>query len=179
MCWLEGRTDIPSRNSFLIDPFFKISFSFLPFLLYSLFQYLLLTPFLYSLFFACPHACLPPSLPSLSLPPYFILFLQSSLVQLFSFLLPLSLSLSSFLLSFFVLPFYWLLFFDLILFTYFPFMFLLSPSFSLPSLPSFSIFFLYFPVLPFLLATSSSFLKSVHILCLSLSHLRLLSFVTF
>lgn len=118
-------------------------------------------PFLLlSLFFACLHACLLPFLSS-----YFILFLQASLFKLSAFLLPFSLP--SFYFFFLSCLFYWLLFYKLILFTSFLYFF----SLSLSLLSFFHGFSLYVPVLLFLLATGSSFLKYVHIFCLPSIHL--------
>ena len=119
-------------------------------------------PFLLlSLFFVRLHACLLPFLSS-----YFILFLQASLFKLSAFLLPFSLPSFYFFLS---CLFYWLLFYKLILFTSFLYFFPLS--FSVPSLFLPWSLSLCVPVLLFLLATGSSFLKYVHIFCLPSIHL--------
>ena len=113
-------------------------------------------PFLLlSLFFVCLHPCLLPFLSS-----YFILFLQASLFKLLSF--SLSLFLHFFCPAFFTGSYF-------INSPYLPLLYFFPLSFSVPSL--FLPWFLYVPVLLFLLATGSSFLKYVHIFCLPSTHL--------
>ena len=144
-----------SCNLFIKNFFFpSFLFSFIP-IFNSSFH-----AFSFAFSFLCPPACLPSSLS---------FFLFYSLFTGFSFqtvCFP-SPFLSSFLLFFLSCLFYWLLFYKLILFTSFLYFCLLS--FSVPSL--FLPWFLYVPVLLFLLATGSSFLKYVHIFCLPSIHL--------
>lgn len=119
-------------------------------------------PFLLlSLFFACLHACLLPFLSS-----YFILFLQASLFKLSAFLLPFSLPSFYF---FFCPAFFTGSYF--INSSYLPLFYISFLSLSLSLLSFFHGFSLYVPVLLFLLATGSSFLKYVHIFCLPSIHL--------
>lgn len=116
-------------------------------------------PFLLlSLFFVRLHACLLPFLSS-----YFILFLQASLFKLLSF------SLSLFLLFFFCPAFFTGSYF--INSSYLPLFYISFLSLSLSLLSFFHGLSLYVPVLLFLLATGSSFLKYVHIFCLPSIHL--------